>query len=97
MLTTNTGYTSYLEPDGSRVIGYKRFVITTHELGHSWGSDHDPVSEECQPGAKMGGYYLMHMVATSGEYPNNVVRFMLHSVHFQRISTSLIIIRVNTR
>jgi len=44
---------------------------TGDEVGHSFGSMHDPAS--CQPGSKNGGNYIMYFSATSGAQANNIV------------------------
>ena len=41
-----------------------------HEVGHSFGSEHDPDDEECTPGGKDGNY-IMYRRATTGLSKNN--------------------------
>ncbi len=35
----------------SRVITREADLVTAHEFGHNWGSEHDPDSAECSPSA----------------------------------------------
>jgi disintegrin and metalloproteinase domain-containing protein 17 len=35
----------------SRVITREADLVTAHEFGHNWGSEHDPDSSECSPSA----------------------------------------------
>ena len=42
-----------------------------HEVGHSLGADHDPLSEECSPGNSHDGNYLMFRKSNPGIYKNN--------------------------
>ncbi len=34
-----------------RVITREADLVTAHEFGHNWGSEHDPDSAECSPSA----------------------------------------------
>ena len=36
---------------GQRVITREADLVTAHEFGHNWGSEHDPDSNECSPSA----------------------------------------------
>ncbi|XP_048587301.1 disintegrin and metalloproteinase domain-containing protein 10 [Nematostella vectensis] len=47
-------------------------VTFAHELGHGFGSEHDPEDGDCSPGGKDGNY-IMYSKATSGDRPNNDV------------------------
>ena len=42
-------------------------------IGHSWGSDHDPIDSlnQCNPSLDNGGKYLMYQSANDGTLPNN--------------------------
>ena len=48
-------------------------LVTAHELGHNWGSEHDPDLPECSPPASQGGSYLMYTYSVSGYDVNNKV------------------------
>lgn len=52
------------------------------ELGHNFGSEHDPGQEGdvCSPGNKRHGNFLMFPASVSGREPNNRVR--LHGNNF---------------
>ena len=40
-------------------------LVTAHEFGHNWGSEHDPDLPECSPKASEGGSYLMYTYSVS--------------------------------
>lgn len=64
-------------------------LVTTHELGHNFGAEHDPDNiPDCAPGEDHGGKYVMYPIAVSGDHVNNKVmaRFSL-SFFFLHIST----------
>ena len=46
--------------------------MTSHELGHNWGSDHDPSNSRCTPVSDDGGYYIMYAYANQGYHDNNI-------------------------
>lgn len=49
-------------------------MVTTHELGHNFGAEHDPDSlPECAPTEDQGGKYVMYPIAVSGDHENNKV------------------------
>ena len=53
-------------------------VVTAHEIGHNWGSQHDDTSiPECNPSQRQGGKYLMYPTAQDGSQPNNKVNISL--------------------
>lgn len=66
----NTGVVTILNY-GTRVVDLLVQISFLHEVGHSFGSMHDPAS--CQPGSKNGGNYIMYFSATSGAQENNIV------------------------
>jgi disintegrin and metalloproteinase domain-containing protein 10 len=66
----NTGVVTILNY-GTRVADLLVQISFLHEVGHSFGSMHDPAS--CQPGSKNGGNYIMYFSATSGAQANNIV------------------------
>uniref|UniRef100_A0A8D1Q370 Disintegrin and metalloproteinase domain-containing protein 17 n=1 Tax=Sus scrofa TaxID=9823 RepID=A0A8D1Q370_PIG len=47
-------------------------LVTTHELGHNFGAEHDPDGlAECAPNEDQGGKYVMYPIAVSGDHENN--------------------------
>ena len=70
-LYLNTGLSSSRNHQGGRVITREADLVTAHELGHNWGSEHDPDIRECSPRAREGGSYLMYTYAVSGYDVNN--------------------------
>ena len=70
-LNLNTGLSSSRNHQGQRVITREADLVTAHELGHNWGSEHDPDMAECSPRAREGGSYLMYTYAVSGYDVNN--------------------------
>lgn len=48
--------------------------MTTHELGHNFGAEHDPDDmPDCAPREDQGGKYVMYPIAVSGDHTNNKV------------------------
>lgn len=66
----NTGVVTIINY-GSRVVDLVSQISFLHEVGHSFGANHDPVS--CQPGDSKGGNYIMYFSASSGTKANNKV------------------------
>ncbi|VDO90782.1 unnamed protein product [Schistosoma curassoni] len=66
-LYLNTGWTTYVDYNVNALAE----LITAHELGHSWGADHDPDTDECNPAAISSGKYLMYTYSVSGYAENN--------------------------
>ena len=54
---------------GSAILTQAADLVTGHELGHNFGSNHDP--PECIPSYNRGGAYLMNARAVSGLQRNN--------------------------
>ena len=50
-LYLNSGLSSSRNHYGQRVITREADLVTAHEFGHNWGSEHDPDSNECSPSA----------------------------------------------
>lgn len=49
-------------------------LVTTHELGHNFGAEHDPDDlPDCAPREDQGGKYVMYPIAVSGDHVNNKV------------------------
>ena len=61
----NTGLSTY-NNDGKRMLLSEMVRVTGHELGHSWGSHHDPNTRECQN-------FIMNEFAQDGSNPNHMV------------------------
>lgn len=70
---TNTGFTSYLSTNGMPVPALSAELVMAHELGHSYGSLHDPNTPLCSPDNEHGGVYLLNTYAVSGLMPNHYV------------------------
>ncbi|OON16612.1 hypothetical protein X801_07576 [Opisthorchis viverrini] len=69
----NTGWTTYADYSGRRLLNAMAELITAHELGHNWGAAHDPDTEECSPPAHSRGKYLMYAHSVAGFAVNNYV------------------------
>lgn len=49
-------------------------LVTTHELGHNFGAEHDPDNiPYCAPSDDHGGKFVMYPIAVSGDHVNNKV------------------------
>ncbi|CAG0901208.1 unnamed protein product [Cyprideis torosa] len=70
-LYLNSGLSSSRNHYGQRVIMREADLVTAHEFGHNWGSEHDPDLPECSPKASEGGSYLMYTYSVSGYDYNN--------------------------
>ncbi|XP_039295084.1 ADAM 17-like protease isoform X3 [Nilaparvata lugens] len=70
-LYLNSGLSSSRNHYGQRVITREADLVTAHEFGHNWGSEHDPDINECSPSASQGGSYLMYTYSVSGYDVNN--------------------------
>ncbi|XP_069107387.1 ADAM 17-like protease [Argopecten irradians] len=68
--TLNTGWSTSANSQGNRVLSLEAALVTAHELGHSWGSEHD-ASLRCTPKHEAGGHYLMYPYSVSGYEANN--------------------------
>lgn len=72
-LYLNSGLSSSRNHYGQRVITREADLVTAHEFGHNWGSEHDPDIPECSPSSNKGGSYLMYTYSVSGYDINNKV------------------------
>ncbi|CAD7084096.1 unnamed protein product [Hermetia illucens] len=70
-LYLNSGLSSSRNHYGQRVITREADLVTAHEFGHNWGSEHDPDIAECSPSASQGGSFLMYTYSVSGYDVNN--------------------------
>ncbi|OWF45574.1 ADAM 17-like protease [Mizuhopecten yessoensis] len=69
--TYNTAVTTTSDASGNTILSRMSELVTAHELGHNWGSQHDQ-SGDCTPSSLIGdGKYLMYSYAVTGEDPNN--------------------------
>ncbi|XP_071957678.1 ADAM 17-like protease isoform X2 [Antedon mediterranea] len=70
-LYLNTGLTTTINW-GRRVLTDEAELVTAHELGHNFGSEHDPTSSnnECSPG-DVDGNFLMYPASVSGKKVNH--------------------------
>ncbi|XP_041374950.1 ADAM 17-like protease [Gigantopelta aegis] len=69
---SNTGWSSSMNYEGQTVLTQQADLVTAHEFGHNWGSEHDPASGVCAPGSILGnGKYLMYSYSVSGYESNN--------------------------
>ncbi|GCB61038.1 hypothetical protein scyTo_0012843 [Scyliorhinus torazame] len=66
----NTGLTS-TKNYGKTILTKEADLVTTHELGHNFGAEHDPDTSECAPTEDGGGKYVMYPIAVSGDQGNN--------------------------
>ncbi|XP_041105392.1 disintegrin and metalloproteinase domain-containing protein 17-like isoform X2 [Polyodon spathula] len=67
----NTGLTS-TKNYGKTILTKEADLVTTHELGHNFGAEHDPDNLlHCAPSDDNGGKYLMYPIAVSGDHENN--------------------------
>ncbi|XP_003977512.1 disintegrin and metalloproteinase domain-containing protein 17 [Takifugu rubripes] len=67
----NTGLTS-TKNYGKTILTKEADLVTTHELGHNFGAEHDPDDmPDCAPREDQGGKYVMYPIAVSGDHTNN--------------------------
>ncbi|XP_066468193.1 disintegrin and metalloproteinase domain-containing protein 17 [Tiliqua scincoides] len=67
----NSGLTS-TKNYGKTILTKEADLVTTHELGHNFGAEHDPDGlPECAPTEDQGGKYVMYPIAVSGDHDNN--------------------------
>ncbi|XP_060947486.1 disintegrin and metalloproteinase domain-containing protein 17 [Limanda limanda] len=69
----NTGLTSTMNY-GKTILTKEADLVTTHELGHNFGAEHDPDNiPHCAPREDGGGKFVMYPIAVSGDHANNKV------------------------
>ncbi|XP_077394647.1 disintegrin and metalloproteinase domain-containing protein 17-like isoform X1 [Festucalex cinctus] len=67
----NTGLTS-TKNYGKTILTKEADLVTTHELGHNFGAEHDPDNiPHCAPSDDQGGKFIMYPIAVSGDHVNN--------------------------
>ncbi|XP_064652280.1 ADAM 17-like protease isoform X2 [Lineus longissimus] len=66
----NSGWSSGKNRYGNRILTSEADLVSAHELGHNWGSEHDPEGD-CSPSAFKGGKYIMFPYSVSGYEANN--------------------------
>ncbi|XP_024133501.1 disintegrin and metalloproteinase domain-containing protein 17a isoform X2 [Oryzias melastigma] len=67
----NTGLTS-TKNYGKTILTKEADLVTTHELGHNFGAEHDPDNiPYCAPSDGEGGKFVMYPIAVSGDHVNN--------------------------
>ncbi|CAL1575088.1 unnamed protein product [Knipowitschia caucasica] len=67
----NTGLTS-TKNYGKTILTKEADLVTTHELGHNFGAEHDPDNIPlCAPSDDQGGKFVMYPIAVSGDHYNN--------------------------
>uniref|UniRef100_A0A665VPN3 Disintegrin and metalloproteinase domain-containing protein 17-like n=1 Tax=Echeneis naucrates TaxID=173247 RepID=A0A665VPN3_ECHNA len=67
----NTGLTS-TKNYGKTILTKEADLVTTHELGHNFGAEHDPDNVPyCAPSDDQGGKFVMYPIAVSGDHVNN--------------------------
>ncbi|XP_074547948.1 disintegrin and metalloproteinase domain-containing protein 17a isoform X2 [Halichoeres trimaculatus] len=67
----NTGLTS-TKNYGKTILTKEADLVTTHELGHNFGAEHDPDNiPYCAPSDDNGGKFVMYPIAVSGDHVNN--------------------------
>lgn len=73
-LYLNTGLSSSVNW-GRKLLTEEADIVTAHEIGHNFGSEHDPETDECAPADTTadGGKYIMYPASVSGQLPNNKV------------------------
>lgn len=73
---TSTSFWRLLKFDisGLFVSEQEADLVTTHELGHNFGAEHDPDNiPYCAPSDDHGGKFVMYPIAVSGDHVNNKV------------------------
>ncbi|XP_058953790.2 ADAM 17-like protease [Pocillopora verrucosa] len=69
-LYLNTGLSSSINW-GRKLLTEEADIVTAHEIGHNFGSEHDPETTECAPPESNGGKFIMYPASVSGQWRNN--------------------------
>jgi len=72
-LFLNTGWSSSLNRHQRRLLTQEADLVTAHEFGHNFGSEHDPDTADCAPSDFQGGKHIMWTYSVSGYGSNNRV------------------------
>lgn len=82
--SVNTGLSSYKSASvrQGRLLQREAELVTAHEFGHNWGSEHDPMKPECTPPSAQGGNFIMYSFSNQGYDKNNYV-CIISSLCFQ--------------
>ncbi|KAI3364677.1 hypothetical protein L3Q82_011448 [Scortum barcoo] len=81
---------SITDRDRRRMDRLEADLVTTHELGHNFGAEHDPDNvPHCAPREDQGGKYVMYPIAVSGDHVNNKM--------FSNCSKRSIVIRLRSK
>ncbi|GFS14741.1 disintegrin and metalloproteinase domain-containing protein 17 [Elysia marginata] len=70
-LAHNTGISSGTNKLGQFVPSLRYISVVAHEIGHNFGTGHDPDTSECAPNDEHGGKFIMWPIAVPGSHPNN--------------------------
>ena len=79
-LSVNIGLSSYKSASlrQGRLLQREAELVTAHEFGHNWGSEHDPNDSPCAPDSgSQGGNFLMYAYSNQGHDRNNDVIFLV--------------------
>ncbi|CAG5125775.1 unnamed protein product, partial [Candidula unifasciata] len=71
-LKKNSGLTSGTENTEGTITSLQMNLVFVHELGHNFGSEHDPATPECSAPDHHGGNFLMWDKSVNGKSPNNL-------------------------
>lgn len=83
-LSVNIGLSSYKSAHlkQGRLLQREAELVTAHEFGHNWGSEHDPQDSPCSPeSGPGGGNFLMYAYSNQGHDRNNDVILEAYILH----------------
>lgn len=81
-LYLNSGLSSSRNHYGQRVITREADLVTAHEFGHNWGSEHDPDSNECSPSASQVRFLEILIFS---KFIIDITGWFLFNVHLLRV------------